>query len=577
MLGPIFHQELLMASRRRREELHRRWYTGVLVLGFIVLVYAYEYQRRNSSWPTSFGDYAEPFVQFLLTLQFLLIILATPAYTAGAITDEKSRGTLQYLFTAGVTTWEILLGKLFGRAAHVGQLALTALPILCFLGVFAGVGPLYLLMFFAALAMPLVAAGAAGLLASVWCRTTRDAVLAVYLAGLGLALALRFLGWLGVFDPFEVIAPAGVAASGADLLGRLAVSAAAWGGVAALCLGVATWRLRPAYLHQLGAVGARRSSSRWQAARPAVRHDPVAWKERYVEGIAPLVLLRAVPRGVGMAAVFLAAAALCGSALWEGRRPGTTLATVGSRLLAFDLPGLQGAFPSASNTLLGPNLLMILFASLFVGVRASGAVTGERERQTWENLLVTPLTARQLVRGKLWGILGSTYPYLAAYAVPALLVALAGGWWPLLLTASALAGAWFGMGVVGAIGLWCSVRSRGSWRSLVSVLFVGSLVGGLGSGWFLMLLSALVALLRYVLWLYDLRHQTSLTQSLLGHPELFGLLFFVALGCLFLAASPYFLHYAQKQLARGERVRYWPNRNPFTAAPRRGKVRSRAV
>src|SRR5262249_54443062 len=149
-----------------------------------------------------------------LVEQFLLVVLATPAFTAGAITDEKIRGTLQYLLTAGLTSWEILVGKLFGRAAHVTTLALAAFPLLCFLGVFAGAGPGTLLLFFAALVTPLFAAGAAGLLASVWCRTARDAVLAVYLGGAGGLGLLWLIDGLPWFDPFAVFTSAGEPESG---------------------------------------------------------------------------------------------------------------------------------------------------------------------------------------------------------------------------------------------------------------------------------------------------------------------------------------------------------------------------
>ena len=42
---------------------------------------------------------------------------------------------------------------------------------------------------------------------------------------------------------------------------------------------------------------------------------------------------------------------------------------------------------------------------MVVGIRCSGAISGERERLTWEALLLTPLETRYLVRGKLRGIM----------------------------------------------------------------------------------------------------------------------------------------------------------------------------
>src|SRR5262245_61229808 len=119
----------------------------------------------------------------------------------------------------------------------------------------------------------------------------------------------------------------------------------------------------------------------------------------------------------------------------------------------------------------------MLLASLVVGIRCSGAVSGERERQTWEALLLTPLTSRQLIRGKLWGIIGSSYLYLLAYAVPALGFAAIAGPTAFFWTALWLAVTWLAMYFIGATGIWCSVRSRGSWRSLLWTLGIGY-VGG---------------------------------------------------------------------------------------------------
>jgi ABC-type Na+ efflux pump permease subunit len=119
----------------------------------------------------------------------------------------------------------------------------------------------------------------------------------------------------------------------------------------------------------------------------------------------------------------------------------------------------------------------MLLASLVVGVRCSGAVTAERERQTWEALLLTPLSAEEILDGKLWGVLGASLWYLLAYAAPAVALSALGGplaffWTVLWLGVTVLA-----MYYVGAAGLWCSVRSRNSWRSLLGTLAAGYLGG----------------------------------------------------------------------------------------------------
>ena len=60
--------------------------------------------------------------------------------TAGALGHEKERGTLQALFGTELQSFEIVLGKLLGRLAILGQLGLIGLPLYLLMGGFAGLG-----------------------------------------------------------------------------------------------------------------------------------------------------------------------------------------------------------------------------------------------------------------------------------------------------------------------------------------------------------------------------------------------------------------------------------------------------
>src|SRR5262249_3106329 len=162
--------------------------------------------------------------------------------------------------------------------------------------------------------------------------------------------------------------------------------------------------------------------------------------------------LRRVPRGLGVAFVF--AGTLCSSAflLWSHKPSQIPEEQLLSKLLRLG-PGLLGMFPDASGTFWQQGGVGFLIASLMVGIRCSGAIVGERERQTWEALLLTPLTARQLIRGKLWGIMGAAAPYLWAYAVPALALALLAGVGPFVWVAVWWGLSWLAMWFLGAAGL----------------------------------------------------------------------------------------------------------------------------
>ena len=101
------------------------------------------------------------------------------------------------------------------------------------------------------------------------------------------------------------------------------------------------------------------------------------------------------------------------------------------------------------------------FSALLVAVRCLGSVTAERERKTWDALLLTPLSLEQLIRGKLWGIMLVGYVYLLAYAVPVLLLSLLAGPLAVFWTVVGLLTTLLAMYYLGAVGMWASVRSRG--------------------------------------------------------------------------------------------------------------------
>ena len=509
MLRPLLFHEMLLGGRRSRPYLFRWILAAWLVIQLLGYLLAATFPRwilGHSRWdPGFFADSARSYVELFVWQLFVLLALATPALTAGAVSDEKTRGTLQYLLTADLFPWEIVVGKLLGRSYQVLLLAVTGLPLVCFYGAFGGLD----LLGCAALALSVLAfvfaLASASVLASVWCRHTRDAVLALYavllVGGIALAALTGWLeemtarsasggkpalpvvsvlaGFLNSLNPFAVWSPGWAFEKGSVLAGRVVFPVLSWTTVGFLCVVIASWRLRPAYLRQLE--GRPKKKRRWwQAHRAAVSNQPLRWKERHVEGIAPLAILRGLPRWLGLVLVFLATTLSSGRILLEHLPPGQTGATLLRRFMDGDVAGVWHMvldLSPAADEFFAQGVIVMLLAGVVIGIRCSGAVTGERERQTWEALLLTPLETRELIRGKLWGIVGASYPYLAAYALPAVSLAALGGRGALLWTLLWLAVTWLALFYVGAAGLWCSVRSRGSWRSLLGTLALTYLGG----------------------------------------------------------------------------------------------------
>src|SRR5262249_42379127 len=137
--------------------------------------------------------------------------------------------------------------------------------------------------------------------------------------------------------------------------------------------------------------------------------DPFRWKEYHVAGIAPLGARRRMPRWVGVILAFtLSALATALTVLVYS--PQDAYAPLHLTLMLF-VEGLGGFF----------------LISLVVAARCSGTVNGEQDRNTWEPVLLTCLEPRDILRGKLRGILQAALPYLLAGAVPLFVAALLSG------------------------------------------------------------------------------------------------------------------------------------------------------
>jgi ABC-type transport system involved in multi-copper enzyme maturation permease subunit len=578
MIGPVLGCELLLGSRRGRQHLFRRILTGSLIAQLLLFYWLYFLEVRfigplqadRPQWQAT-SRFATGLVDKLLWQEVFILLLATPAFVAGAITDEKTRGTLQYLLTADVGPWEIVAGKLLGRLAQVAILVLAALPFLSFLGIFAGLTPLTLMFLMLTLVGPLFAIGAMSVLASVWVRQTREAVLGIYIIGLLAAGLLSVIDQLSWFDPRLVLEPAwGDRVDWKELALRFLAWTALWGSIGLACLGLAAWRLRPAYLAQLQAEGRPRKPRWWRGQRIPVADDPIRWKERHVDGVAPLAVLRGIPRWLGVATIAMGVLLSSLAILYAQLPQSMTLVDAAHALLHLDF-GRLTIDPAAGTLFFYQNLIALLIATLVVAVRCSGAVTGEREKQTWEALLLTPLPMQRLIRGKLWGVIGASTPYLLAYAVPALgLAAFAGGWtflWSVVLFGVT----WLSMLFMGAAGLWCSVRSRGSWRSLMGTALIGYGGGFLLYGVGLPVASLAVLVVMIILMIIDGIYGTRYVPVFAAN---MGTIFIVA--CLtliggFLFATRLLLRSAQKYVALRERVRYWKSRP--APPPRRRRVR----
>ncbi len=494
LFGPVLFYDLVRTARQGRTFLLRVAY-ALALLAALFFIYSTYLEPGDLFGETRVGmqELARFGTRFFLTflgLQFGAVFVLTPAFTATAVAEEKERRTLEYLLATDLQNREIVLGKLISRLLTMLLLLLVGLPVLSFVQFLGGVDPNLVLAGFAATAVTMLSLGSLGILNSVYAPRPRGAVFSTYVeAGAYLLLSgccgpvalssggANPLGWPAagnIFVAYAQVTSSAAAAGGTT--GSAVLSALAqyvvFHALATVALaGLATLKLRAWYREARPkserevAVAARGApmpgvpAPRLAFRLPRVGDDAVLWKELHAEhGYQLHPLARGVLLFLGGTLLLLAALSyLCGIAASLAFRDPTEFASNWVRVVGT-----------------GVGCLMIVA----VAVRASTALSGERDRQTLDGLLTTPLPNAAILGGKWLGAVLSVRQAWWCLGAVWLLGFLAGGLHVLSLL-MLLASWWVYAAFAAGLGLWFSLHCRTTLRATVWTL-VTLLIAGAG-------------------------------------------------------------------------------------------------
>src|SRR5262249_17082669 len=118
------------------------------------------------------------FSELFLLVQGVAVLILAPLYFGGAISEEKERGTLDFLLTSHLSSREIILGKFAARLLGVAGVLLTGLPVLALTALWGGVDLLRVATAFVVALLTLFSLGAVSLLFSVLSPRTIPAIAA---------------------------------------------------------------------------------------------------------------------------------------------------------------------------------------------------------------------------------------------------------------------------------------------------------------------------------------------------------------------------------------------------------------
>lgn len=431
-LRPVIERELICEARNPANYLLRVIAAAALL--FTGGIYLLEDAAVNQQWQG-----------FLLFQRMNLVILLTifvlvPILAADAIAREKREGTLGLLFLTPLKAREIVIGKCLIHGLRSFTVLIATAPMLALPVMMGGVSAVQLLHALAIDLSALCLALAAGIHASVrqteWLRAVGSALL------MSLGFSLLYWTcliplWQSGYNPGPLLLATSIVfvlVLGWVVLWRFVDNSARW--LATNWSRELTRSPEPQWVSLFANSPFWRGVFRWNKSH-ALDRNPVAWLQERS---------------------------------WTGR-----LTKWGWLLLVLASIPLGGCFGSwnmdYTSWLNGLGLLLV------AGITFTATSTFRQERETGalELLLVTPLTANQILRGRLWGMVAHFLPATLLlgffWFVPV--------WFSTRLTTTTWMNCWFGFSTLATIplvGFWFALRRWHPVTSWLLTLLAGYLL-----------------------------------------------------------------------------------------------------
>jgi ABC-type transport system involved in multi-copper enzyme maturation permease subunit len=129
----------------------------------------------------------------LLMLITLLVVFLAPAFTAGAISLEREKQTLDMLVTTPISSLAIVIGKLLSALTYVFILIAASIPLTAMVFAFGGVAPDDVIRGYVVLVATALGLGAFGLFCSSLVKRTQAATVITVFGVLAMTLGSIFI------------------------------------------------------------------------------------------------------------------------------------------------------------------------------------------------------------------------------------------------------------------------------------------------------------------------------------------------------------------------------------------------
>jgi len=195
LINPVLNKEIKLRFRSVKSFLGVFFYLlaiGGIAVGFMLINTVF------SATAMFRPEQSRIMFMVLSFVQMGLILFMTPGLTAGVISGERERQTLNILLTTPQSSTSIILSKLVSSIAYLLLMIVSSLPLYSIVFLFGGVSPSLLLTTFSFYFVVMVTIGSLGVMFSTLIRKTIISTIITYGVALFLAGGTAFITVIGM-------------------------------------------------------------------------------------------------------------------------------------------------------------------------------------------------------------------------------------------------------------------------------------------------------------------------------------------------------------------------------------------
>lgn len=178
LINPVLDKEFRLRMRTPRAMWTLFFY--LFAIGLMALSAIYLTQEMSGRGTSFKPEESKLLFYFLSMAQLGLISFMAPGLTAGVISGEREKQTLNLLLTTQQSSATIILSKLVSSLSFMVLIVVSTIPVYSMMFLYGGVSPKQLLLVFLFYLFMMVTLGSFGILFSTLLRRTMISVIATY-------------------------------------------------------------------------------------------------------------------------------------------------------------------------------------------------------------------------------------------------------------------------------------------------------------------------------------------------------------------------------------------------------------